>query len=86
MGCMGKNKTIILVRELPAFGCAVWVEHNTLCEMELNTFRNHGIHCDCDWEYGGECTHPESQVFLDYVNEALRTDFQLSEFFDAIHH
>lgn len=63
---------------LPAFGCVVWLDDGTLYTMEANTFREGGY--DINYRDGVEVTAPESQAFLDAVNDRYATSFELDQF------
>lgn len=58
------------------YGCYVWLVDGTLFCVESNDFARSGT---AD-EVACEVTAPESQGFLDAVNEALGTDFRLDQF------
>ncbi len=61
---------------LPDYGCYVWISDGALFNVEGNDYEEYGA---AD-EVIGEVTAPESQDFLDAVNEALGSDFRLDQF------
>lgn len=61
--------------ELPEFGCAVRLDDGALVEVPL--LSKGGIDYDT---YPIEVSAPETQAYIDAVNEALGTSFKLDEF------
>ncbi len=63
---------------LPEFGCVVWLDGETLYTMEANTFREGGY--DINYRDGVEVTAPQSQAFLDAVNDRYATSYYMAQF------
>jgi hypothetical protein len=59
---------------MPRFGCAVRVEDGVLLEVPML------VNGNFDYDSEGEVTAPDSQEFLDAVNEALGTDYTMGQF------
>ena len=61
--------------KLEAFGCYVWLVEGGLIACEINDYEPAG-----DDTYAVDVSAPESQEFLDAVNAALGTTFQMDQF------
>ena len=65
-------------RYVKGYGCYVWVgEEGGLMGCEKGEFEDYGGR---ESEYVYELSAPESQKFLDVVNELLGTSFRYEEF------
>lgn len=68
--------------EFKEFGEYYWLDDGALISCEINTFDALGRDTDEAEKQlaGGEITAPESQEFLDVINEVFGTDFKYDDF------